>query len=169
MTGLKTPTARPPAPRPMAKTAEVKKTALVQKATTLACSLSDPAEQAKAKRFIAEFYQHVPPADVAERSARNLYGAALSLWHLAERRRPRLAKIRVYNPDPMTDGWSSPHTIIEIVNDDMPFLVDSVTGAINASNRTVHLIIHPIFTVERSAEGQLSGILDRYAAGKRES
>jgi glutamate dehydrogenase len=169
MIGVKTPTARPPAPGPMAKTAEVKKTALVQKAATLACSLSDPAEQEKAKRFIAEFYQHVPPADVAERSARNLYGAALSLWRLAERRRPRQAKIRVYNPDPMTDGWSSPHTIVEIVNDDMPFLVDSVTGAINSSNRVVHLIIHPILTVERGPDGQLGGILEAHAAGRRES
>ena len=169
MIGVKTPTARPPVHGSLAKTSQAKKAALVAKAAGLADNLSDAAEQGSAKRFIAEFYQHAPPADVAERSARNLYGAALSLWRLAERRRARQAKIRVYNPDPMTDGWSSPHTILEIVNDDMPFLVDSITGAINASNRTVHLIIHPIFTVERSAEGQLSGILDRYAAGKRES
>jgi glutamate dehydrogenase len=153
----------------MVSTIETKKAALVQKAAALACSLSDPAEQTSAKRFIPEFYEHVPPADVAGRSARNLYGAALSLWRLAERRRPRQAKIRVYNPDPMTDGWSSPHTIIEIANDDMPFLVDSVTGAINAGNRVVRLIIHPIFTVARGPDGQLRDILDPHAAGIRES
>ena len=150
-------------------TIETKKAALVQKAAALACGLSDPAEQTSAERFIPEFYEHVPPADVAQRSARNLYGAALSLWRLAERRRPRQAKIRVYNPDPMTDGWSSPHTIIEIVNDDMPFLVDSVTGAINAGNRVVRLIIHPIFTVARGPDGQLRDIVDPRAAGARES
>ena len=96
---------------------------------------------------------------------RNLYGAALSLWRFAERRRPGQAKIRVHNPDPAADGWSSPHTIVEIVNDDMPFLVDSVTGAINASNRVVHLVIHPILTVARDPDGRLCEILAPSAAG----
>ena len=88
------------------------------------------------------------PADVAERSPRDLCGAALSLWRFAGRRRPGQAKIRVYNPELAADGWSSPHTIVEIVNDDMPFLVDSVTGAINAGGRVVRLVIHPILTVD---------------------
>ncbi len=153
----------------MASTIEVKKTTLVHKAAALAGQLFDPAEQATANRFIQQFYDHVPPADVAERTPRNLYGAALSLWRFGERRRPGQAKIRVYNPDPAADGWSSPHTIVELVNDDMPFLVDSVTGAINASNRVVHLIIHPILTVARGPDGRLNDILKPGAAGTRES
>ena len=32
--------------------------------------------------------------------------------------------MRVFNPDPKKDGWSAPCTVIEAVNDDMPFLVD---------------------------------------------
>ncbi|MBV8507741.1 MAG: NAD-glutamate dehydrogenase, partial [Alphaproteobacteria bacterium] len=153
----------------MVSTIEAKKATLVNKAAALAGQLFDPADQAAANRFIAQFYEHVPPADVAERTPRNLYGAALSLWRLGERRRPGRAKIRVHNPDPAVDGWSSPHTIVEIVNDDMPFLVDSVTGAINASNRVVHLIIHPILTVARGPDGRLCGILQPGIAGTRES
>ena len=90
-------------------------------------------------------------------------------WRFGERRRPGQAKIRVHNPDPAADGWSSPHTIVEIVNDDMPFLVDSVTGAINASSRVVHLIIHPILTVARGPDGRLCDILEPGAPGTRES
>jgi glutamate dehydrogenase len=153
----------------MTSTVEAKKAALVRKAEVLADEMLDPAEQTAAERAIAAFYEHVPPVDVAERSPRNLCGAALSLWRYAERRRPGRAKIRIHNPDPLADGWSSPHTIVEIVNDDMPFLVDSVTGAINASNRVVHLIIHPIVTVTRDPEGRLCEILDPGAAGRRES
>src|SRR5262247_1845588 len=139
----------------MVSTIETKKTALVDKAAALAGQLFDPADQATADRFIAQFYEHVPPGDVAARTPRNLYGAALSLWRFGERRRLGQAKARVHNPDPAVDGWSSPHTIVEIVNDDMPFLVDSVTGAINTSNRVVHLIIHPILAVMRNPDGQL--------------
>ena len=144
----------------MVSTIDTKKATLVHKAAALAGQLFDPADQATANQFIAQFYEHVPPADVAERTPRNLYGAALSLWRFGERRRPGQAKIRVHNPDPAADGWSSPHTIVEIVNDDMPFLVDSVTGAINASNRVVHLIIHPILTVARGPDGRLSEVLE---------
>src|SRR5215831_13579771 len=133
----------------MVSTVEAKKATLVSKVAVLAGQLFDPADQAIANRFIAQFYEHVPPADVAERSPRNLYGAALSLWRFAGRRRPDQAKIRVHNPDADADGWSSPHTIVEIVNEDMPFLVDSVTGAINAGDRVVHLVIHPVLSVER--------------------
>src|SRR5215469_14742195 len=134
---------------------EAKKSALLRKATALAGELFDEERRAAATRFIAEFYDHVPPADVADRAPRNLYGAALSLWRFGERRRPGQAKVRVHNPDLVADGWSSPHTIVEIVNDDMPFLVDSVTGAINAASRVVHLIIHPILIVARNRDGQL--------------
>jgi len=84
-------------------TIEAKKEALVHKAAALADQAFDHADRATANRFIAQFYEHVPPADVAERTPRNLYGAALSLWSFGERRRPGQAKIRVYNPDPAAD------------------------------------------------------------------
>jgi glutamate dehydrogenase len=153
----------------MASTLEAKKAGLVRKAAALADEIPSPAQQKMARRVIIEFYEHVPPVDVAERRSRDLYGAALSLWRFAERRRPGQAKVRVHNPDPAADGWSSPHTIVEIVNEDMPFLVDSVTGAINGSNRVVHLIIHPIFTVARGPDGRLCDIREPGAEGARES
>src|SRR6266851_3079478 len=153
----------------MTSTADAKKAALIRKAAALAGEMLDPAEQTTAKRVITEFYEHVPPADVAERSPRDLCGVALSLWRFAERRRPGQAKIRVHNPDSAADGWSSPHTIVEIVNDDMPFLVDSVSLAINADGRVVHLVIHPIVTVARDPHGRLREVCDGVAAGLRES
>ena len=151
------------------KPGEAKKAKFVRKAAALAAEALDAAERIFADRVVGEFYEHVPPADVAGRSARDLAGAALSLWRFAARRRPGQAKIRVYNPDPPADGWSSPHTIVEIANDDMPFLVDSVTGAINAGDRVVHLVIHPTPTVAREPDGRLREFLDTSAAGLRES
>src|SRR5207302_7511625 len=82
------------------------------KAAAIAAEMAHGPARAEAKRVIDEFYEHVPPADIIGRSPRDLCGAALSLWRLAERRRSGQAKIRVYNPDPLEDGWSSPHTIV---------------------------------------------------------
>ena len=118
---------------------DAKKAKLIRKATALSAESLDLAERDLAAAVIAKFYDHVPPDDVAGRSPRDLGGAALSLWRFAGRRRPGQPKIRVYNPEPDVDGWSSPHTVVEIVNDDMPFLVDSVTAAINAGDRVVDL------------------------------
>ena len=148
---------------------ETKKALLVEKAAALGREMLDVAERTTAERVIREFYEHVPPADIVGRSPRDLCGAAVSLWRFAERRRPGHAKIRIYNPDPTTDGWSSPHTIVEIVNDDMPFLVNSISLAINASGRNVHLVIHPILTVARDPRGRLCEVRDAGTAGLRES
>ncbi|HEV2300990.1 MAG TPA: NAD-glutamate dehydrogenase domain-containing protein, partial [Stellaceae bacterium] len=153
----------------MAIAIEARKAGLVRKAEALVGEMRAVEDEPTAKRVIAEFYEHVPPADVAERSPRELCGAALALLDFAKRRRPGKAKIRAYNPDPADDGWSSPHTIVEIVNDDMPFLVDSVTAAINASDRVVHLVIHPIFSVRRGPDGRLSDISAGNGEGVRES
>ena len=69
----------------------------------------------------------MPGDDLSGHSPRDLCGAALSEWSLLQQRGTGEIKVHVYNPDPERDGWDSPHTIVEIVTDDMPFLVDSVT------------------------------------------
>ena len=52
-----------------------------------------------------------------------------------------------------THGWQSTHTAVEIVTDDMPFLIDSVSMELNRRGCGVHLIIHPVLAVRRDADG----------------
>ena len=80
------------------------------------------------KRFITQYYEHVPPQDVLGEEPDALLNSALGLWDFAATRRPGRPKIRVFNPTPKEHGWECQHTVVEIVNDDMPFLVDSVTA-----------------------------------------
>ncbi|HEU0218772.1 MAG TPA: NAD-glutamate dehydrogenase [Stellaceae bacterium] len=111
-----------------------------------------------AREFIAAFYEHAPPADIASRGAVELSAGALALWRFGAERRLGEARVRVYNPAPAEDGWTSPHTIVEIVNDDMPFLVDSISAAINDRGGVVQLVIHPVISVSRDMQGMLTGI-----------
>ncbi|RZL94650.1 MAG: NAD-glutamate dehydrogenase [Variovorax sp.] len=108
--------------------------------------------------FVRKYLGEVDPEDLAERQVADLYGAALSHWGFAHKREPGRAKVRVFNPTIAEHGWQSTHTIIEIVNDDMPFLVDSVTMEVNRNGLTLHLIIHPLVAVERDADGTLRGL-----------
>src|SRR6201993_4066596 len=99
---------------------------------------------AQAQTFIRQYYSQVDPEDLAERSISNLCGAALAYLDFMGQFKSGAPKIRVYNPQSQKDGWESAHTVIEIVNDDMPFLVDSVTMEVNRQGVTLHLIIHPV-------------------------
>ena len=139
----------------MTGTIEATTAGLVRDAQILADKQTEAAERAPVRRFIAELYEHVPPSDLAARSPEDLCGAGLALWRFAARRRNGRAMVRVYNPALGRDGWSSPHTIVEIVNDDMPFLVDSVTASVNAGGREVRLVIHPVLSVAREETGSL--------------
>ena len=114
----------------------------------------------EAERFVRRYYETVPPEDLADRSAGDLYGAALSHWNFAQTRRGRQPKVRVYNPTLEGHGWQSDHTIVEVVNDDMPFLVDSVSAELNRHDLMVHLIIHPVFGVTRDGDDRLTGIAE---------
>src|SRR5205085_7164860 len=110
------------------------------------------------ERFVRRYFSQLDPEDLAERQPADLYGAALSHWNFARKRDPGSARLRVLNPSIEEHGWQSTHTIIEIVNDDMPFLVDSVTMEVNRHGLTLHLIMHPIVAVERGPDGTLTGL-----------
>ncbi len=107
-----------------------------------------------AEAFVRRFYKNVAPGDIASEETEDLYGAALSLWSFAANRKPRTAKVRVYNPGFDQHGWHSTHTVVEIVHDDMPFLVDSVSTDFNRRGVTIHQLIHPTFAVERGKDGK---------------
>ena len=131
-----------------------------------------PAEQAdEVAEFARQYYRQVAPEDLAERELADLYGAALSHWHFARSYAGGAPKLRVYNPRLDEHGWQSTHTVVEIVNDDMPFLVDSITMEVNRQGLTLHLIAHPVMKLRRDAEHRLLGVARRpdEAEGRFES
>ena len=119
---------------------------------------------AKAKQLqtvIADYFGHVPEQDVEDLGGAGLMQLAAGHMALGETRKPKQTKIRAFNPDKKRDGWVSNHSVIEIVTDDMPFLVDSVSSEITRRELPINLVIHPIFKVRRSKSGKMTGILER--------
>ena len=113
----------------------------------------------RAEAFARQYYRWVAPEDVAERRDLDLYGAALAHFDLARKREPGSTKLRVYNPEFEIHGWESPHTAVEVVTDDMPFLIDSLGMELNRRGFGVFVIIHPVIQVRRDAEGNLLEVL----------
>ncbi|MGE4241582.1 NAD-glutamate dehydrogenase [Ramlibacter sp.] len=118
-------------------------------------------ERLRIEPFARDYFHQLDARDLAERTAEDLLGALLSHWQLGAVRAPGVPKVRVFSPSLGEDGWGSRHTVVHIVNDDMPFLVDSVTMEINRQGLTLHLIVHPIYAVERDGQGRMQAIHSR--------
>ena len=111
------------------------------------------------KGFLSDYYRNVPPQDIADNNPGTLFSLAQGHWKLGAIRPSGRSLVRVFNPDQRKDGWVSEHTIVEIINDDMPFLVDSVTAELNRQDLIVHLVIHPILNVRRNKAGKFLEIV----------
>ncbi len=110
------------------------------------------------KRFLEQYFAYVPYEDLEGRSELIMARAAIQHLEFAKTRKPGEALLRIFNADEDTHGYVSAFTFIEMVNDDMPFLVDSVVAALSRHDLTVHMTVHPIVTVTRDARGRLTGV-----------
>ena len=119
---------------------------------------------------INRYYRHVALDDLADRSPADLLGAAASSAQLAAQRPQGTAKIRVLTPTVEQDGWRARggRSVVEIVTDDMPFLVDSVTAELSRSGHGIHTLFHPVLAVDRDLAGDLedAALADALAVGR---
>ena len=115
------------------------------------CELVSTSDAAGANAFVSEYFGQLGDDDLATWTAEELARAALEHWQLGERRAPGEVFVRVYTP-------AHGHTAVDVVLDDMPFVVDSLTMALDRRNLGVHLVVHPILCVRRTTEGELRGV-----------
>ena len=113
----------------------------------------DEDQAPQVEEFVRQYYSWVAPVDLEGLSPVDIYGAAVAHWNFALQREPGKPKIRVYNPRFEEAHWQTTHTVVEIVNDDMPFLVDSVRAEISRQGYSIHLMVHPVMDVRRDDEG----------------
>ena len=136
----------------------------IQAVLALAAARLQPAQRGQIEAFGRAYFSRLDEDDLLARSPEDLLGALLSNWQFGARRQPGETLVRVLSPSVADNGWASRHSVIDIVNDDMPFLVDTTTMEINRQGLTLHLIVHPIFAVERDGQGQLLSIAPRSEA-----
>jgi glutamate dehydrogenase len=137
--------------------AEGIRTDLVERAVALLPTRVAPERVGECERFVRLLYSRVPPDEIVGESPDNLCGAALSLWGFAQQREPGQVKLRMFAPNNQQHGFSCAHTVIEIINDDMPFLVDSTTAELSRLETEVCLVIHPLVLVRRDSRHCMVG------------
>jgi len=139
----------------MLQRSEDAKTNVIRKIATAARRKAKNSSKADFGVFVSAFYENSAPEDVLRAAPEDLMAAALSAWELVKKRTTRKPSIRVFNPSAGNDGWNTDHTVVQIVNDDMAFLVDSVSAALNQLDATIHVVVHPVIRVKRDKAGGL--------------
>ncbi len=110
------------------------------------------------------YYAESNSKELQATSGEDLYGAVLCLWDFLQQRQPGRPQIRAYNPNYEEHSWQSTHSILEVVSDDMPFLVASLSMEFVRQGMTLHLTTHPVIAVVRDDKGQLVSLHSRHQA-----
>ncbi len=121
---------------------------------------SSAAETAVETRFAELFWRRVPAADVQDRDPQDaaaMTRACAQLFHTYNGIEPR---IRILNPQQDRDGFTSPHTIVQIVTPDMPFITDSILTSIVQENLATHHLQNAVLYPQRNDAHVLYGFGD---------
>ncbi len=108
--------------------------------------------------FLPLYYSELPEGDVDDRKLDDIYAVAVAHLALGRRRAPGESIVRLVSPDRERDGWQSPHSVLLVVTEDMPFLVDTMRRVLDRHGLGVHLLVHPMLAVERDADHDLAAV-----------
>jgi glutamate dehydrogenase len=116
------------------------------------------------KNFARLWMEKIPAEDMAQITPVVLAKTAQSQWDLFQSKKPGKPTIRVYTPTADQDGWTIGRTIIDIVQDDMAFLIDSIVAEIVRHGQLVQMLVHPTLYAEYKGK-ELKAFHADYADG----
>jgi len=125
-------------------------------------ALLDQRHGAALAGFARGFYELGAAEDLSAYTEEALAGFAEHAWEFFAEHKRGGHRIRIINivPEGSDNRARDETSIVEIVNDNMPFLVDSVMGELRAAGAEVRLVLHPMFHVERDGDGALKRCYD---------
>ena len=119
--------------------------------------------------FAQAFVRRITDDRVAAPSDDAVFAELRSVFEFMTTRLTGVAAVRVFNPDRSRDGYEVRGTVIDIVVDDLPFLVDSTLAAIESAGYRVTLDAHVVMAIERNDSGELSDVGPAREGEHRES
>lgn len=107
--------------------------------------------------FLRLFFSRYPLEELDGRHLSDVFGMVYHAWRLCQEFDRSSARVRVFNPNLEEQGWLCPHTVLMVLQRDMPFLVDSIRIELNRRNIAIHTIKSTVMAVERNEQNQLLG------------
>ncbi len=141
----------------MAREADNRKQELLEQVEAIVTGGRDDIPAKQAAYYTRNFFKRVPIEDLGNATPDELAAVVASQMGFVRKRLPGQSLVDVFNPSLDEDGWESQHTVIELANEDKPFLVNTANMAVAELNLGVHLMVHPVMHVERDAGGEVVG------------
>ena len=107
--------------------------------------------------FATGLFSRAVPEDLVPYDGREIATLAESAWSFLAERAPGRPKLRIESPAERDGERLRTVSVLEIVNDDMPFLLDSILGELSEQGVEVRLVVHPVFAVMRDGANRLTG------------
>src|SRR6185437_7635960 len=111
-----------------------------------------------AQQFVKACCASLAPEELAERSVSAWAALLAGLFSFTQSRQPGQTAVRAFNPERDRDGWDCACSVIEVVTEDMPFLLDTIGIAVTAAKLQIHRLVHPVLAVSRDDRGELTGL-----------
>ncbi len=119
------------------------------------------------KEFAEVFLAKIPEEDLKQIEPVVLAKTIESHWSLFKDKDDNKPRVRIYTPTQDKDGWTAGRTIIDIVQDDMAFLIDSIVAEIVRHGQLIQMLVHPTMNAEFTAKGTVKGFKADYEPGLR--
>lgn len=116
------------------------------------------------ERFVRIFFERNVYQEMNNLSLEDIEKLIFSLWKFFEKRKAGEAKIEIYETKP-DEKFHASRIVINLINDNMPFLIDSLTGFLGRIGLHAHILIRPNLMVRRDREGLLKEIQSTAGTG----
>ncbi|MGI5950848.1 MAG: hypothetical protein ACOX61_03265, partial [Brooklawnia sp.] len=106
--------------------------------------------------YLEHYFRHADNSVLLTRPSGQIAHSIRHHAQLGRRRQPGQSHLELFTPVLAEQGWDADgHTVLTLVTDDKPWLIDTVTEALNAQGWSLRELVHPQFQVLRDAEGLL--------------
>ena len=122
-----------------------------------AAELSEGAKVGDGENYMHRYYRHVDSSDLMAAGPRRAGSVAAEHADLAAQRPQGRAVVRVRSGAEAT--LLTGRDVIDVVTDDMPFLVDTITMTLAAHDVAAELVVHPQLIVRRDVTGSLREVV----------
>ncbi len=126
-------------------------------------------EAGKVQRFSEQLLPSTYIEEYAGRRLTDVLGSFMSLWKFVQQLPADQTRVKVFNPGVEEHGWQSTHSIVLILNRNMPFIVDSVRMALSSRAIKVHGIQHAVLYAQRDDKGHLLELVSSTVRKQAES
>jgi glutamate dehydrogenase len=143
--------------------------ALIEKIVAYAMRRAPASRRAIAREFVRGFFRGVAEEDLRAHRVEDLADTALAHLEFGRRRRGDRVLVEIAPPIDPTATTAAHRATVRVISPDMPFLVDSIGMVFSEMHVAVHLIVHPVLSVQRAANGELRNVGTDPRGGRAES